>query len=83
VDRTEPDGFVGVPRGRAGTLGLDQRVIRPVRLSLVVGEPLWPEAVAEGSGRRAPRRAVRALTDQLRTELQSLFDTAQARVGRG
>ena len=51
------------------------RFIRPVKVRMVVGEPLEPKR-AEGGG-RASRRAVRELTEELQTCLQSLFDEAQ------
>ena len=53
--------------------------IHPVKLALVVGEPLQPP-VTEG-GSRAPRRAVRELTAELSKRLQDLFDDAQTKVG--
>ena len=55
------------------------KVIRPVKVHLVVGEPIWPEP-ADQSG-RVPRRAVRELTARLHKEVQALFDRAQERVG--
>jgi 1-acyl-sn-glycerol-3-phosphate acyltransferase len=55
------------------------KFLRPVKLHMVVGEPLQPP-VTEG-GTRAPRRAVRELTTELQKRLQDLFDEAQARAG--
>jgi 1-acyl-sn-glycerol-3-phosphate acyltransferase len=55
------------------------KFIRPLKIVLVIGQPLEPAVVA--AGRSAPRRAVRDLTEQLRAELQKLFDEAQARAG--
>ena len=57
----------------------------------LVGEPLTVKVAAErsdegGSGRRADRLSRRELheaTERLRTELQTLFDQAQARVATG
>jgi 1-acyl-sn-glycerol-3-phosphate acyltransferase len=49
------------------------------KLALVIGPPLAPPAPA-ASG-RVPRRAARQLTDQLRAEIQRLFDEAQALAG--
>jgi 1-acyl-sn-glycerol-3-phosphate acyltransferase len=54
------------------------RLIRPVRVTMVVGRPLYPEPVGTG---RASRRAVRLLTDRLAKELQALYDEAQAKAG--
>jgi 1-acyl-sn-glycerol-3-phosphate acyltransferase len=53
------------------------RFLRPVKLRMVVGEPLHPP-VTEG-GTRAPRRAVRELTKELKGRLQVLFDEAEGR----
>jgi 1-acyl-sn-glycerol-3-phosphate acyltransferase len=55
------------------------RFIRPTKIVLVVGDPIFPPK-GEGTG-RVPRRVVRELTEQLRTELQSLYDDARRRVG--
>jgi 1-acyl-sn-glycerol-3-phosphate acyltransferase len=55
------------------------KLIRPVKLTMVVGEPLSPP-VTEGSA-RVPRRAVRELTAELQKRLQDLYDEAQAKVG--
>lgn len=55
------------------------RFIKPVKVVLVVGAPLRPAEPAAGA--RAPRRAVRELTESLRAELQRLFDEAQIRAG--
>jgi 1-acyl-sn-glycerol-3-phosphate acyltransferase len=56
------------------------KLIRPSKLVIVVGEPLVPPAPSEGG--RVSRRAVKQLTDQLRADLQKLFDDAQSRAGR-
>jgi 1-acyl-sn-glycerol-3-phosphate acyltransferase len=55
------------------------RVLRPVKLRLVIGEPLHPPVTVGGA--RTPRRAVRELTAELRKRLQDLFDEAQAKAG--
>lgn len=65
--------------GSEGAMPKGARMIRPVRLSLVVGAPIEVQAPAPGA--RVPRRQVRELTERLRGELQLLFDEAQARVG--
>jgi 1-acyl-sn-glycerol-3-phosphate acyltransferase len=54
------------------------KMIRPVKLVLVVGEPIHPPAP---SGGRISRRAVREVTGRLRSELQRRFDEAQERAG--
>jgi 1-acyl-sn-glycerol-3-phosphate acyltransferase len=64
--------------GSAEAMPKGSRMIRPVRIAVVVGEPLAaPERSARG---RVPRHQVHALTEQLRAELQTLYDTAQRRV---
>jgi hypothetical protein len=49
-----------------------------VKITLVVGAPLHPEAREPGT--RVPRRAVSELTASLKDEVQRLFDEAQRRV---
>jgi 1-acyl-sn-glycerol-3-phosphate acyltransferase len=56
------------------------KMLKPAKLVLVIGEPLDPPAPSEGG--RVSRRAVKQLTDQLRAEVQKLFDDAQARAAR-
>lgn len=55
-------------------------VLRPVRTSVVIGPPLYPPPPPEDA-KRAPRRTVHELTERLRTDLQRLFDEAQAKAG--
>ncbi len=55
------------------------KLVRPSKLVIVVGEPLEPPAPSEGG--RVSRRAVKQLTDQLRADVQKLFDDAQSRAG--
>ena len=54
------------------------RMLRPVRIAIVVGEPIEPPPVER---LRGSRRAVRELTAQLHKELQAMFDAAQVRAG--
>jgi 1-acyl-sn-glycerol-3-phosphate acyltransferase len=74
----------GVPIVPVGIGGSEQampkgaKFIHPVRVRMVVGEPLRPPATEGGA--RAPRRAVRELTVELQKRLQHLFDEAQAKV---
>jgi 1-acyl-sn-glycerol-3-phosphate acyltransferase len=56
------------------------RFVHPVRVAIIIGEPLVPPPRADGS--RVPRRVVSEITEQLHTELQLLFDQARARAGR-
>lgn len=70
-----------VPVGIGGSeqvMGRNTRMIRLAAVKLVVGAPIHPPALV---GRRAPRRAVRELTDELHVALQDLFDRAQELAG--
>ena len=49
-------------------------MIRPVRLRVVIGEPIYPDVPATG---RVPRGAVAELTEQLRTEVQRCYDQSR------
>jgi hypothetical protein len=51
-------------------------MVRPVKIDVVVGTPLLPPA--RSARGRVPRHQVHALTEQLREELQRLYDQAQA-----
>ncbi|MGC1513312.1 MAG: lysophospholipid acyltransferase family protein [Acidimicrobiales bacterium] len=51
------------------------RMVRPVRIHMVIGAPLFPEKTPEAG--RVPRRVVRELSEQLRDEMQRLFDEAE------
>lgn len=69
-----------VPVGIAGSeaaMPKGSKLVYPVRVRVVIGEPLDPPAA--GAGGRAPRSAVHAVTEQLAVRLQELFDAAQAR----
>jgi 1-acyl-sn-glycerol-3-phosphate acyltransferase len=55
------------------------RRIRPVKVVMVVGDPIRPPERESG---RVPRRAVTEVTDQLARELQQIFDEALAAAGR-
>ena len=75
-------GAVIVPIGVGGTAAAmpkGSKFVRPVKVHLVVGEPLAPpERSAKG---RVPRSQVHALTEDLRRELQQLYDAAEGRAG--
>ena len=71
-----------VPVGIGGSEAMmpkGSKLLKLSKLALVIGEPLDPPAPSEGG--RVSRRAVKELTDQLRAELQKLFDEAQSRAG--
>ena len=76
---------VGVPIVPVGIGGSEralrkgQKIPRPVKVTVVVGEPIPPPTPSEGG--RTPRRAVHELTLQLRDEVQRLFDEAQEAAG--
>jgi 1-acyl-sn-glycerol-3-phosphate acyltransferase len=65
--------------GSARALGKGMKAPRPVRMTVVVGEPIAPPAPTPGG--RTSRRAVRELTERLRSDLQRLFDDAQELAG--
>jgi cytidylate kinase len=54
------------------------KMLWPVRIAIVVGEPIEPPAAER---LRGSRRAARELTAQLHKELQAMFDAAQVRAG--
>lgn len=63
--------------GSEAAMPKGSKMIRPVKVTLVIGEPIDPPVAPEGG--RLPRSAVHQLTEQLYTEVQRLFDAAQAR----
>ncbi len=72
-----------VPVGIGGSeraLPKGKKLPRPVRIHILVGEPLVPAPVAEGA-RHPSRRAVKELTVHLQEVLQDLFDRAQRKAG--
>jgi 1-acyl-sn-glycerol-3-phosphate acyltransferase len=79
-------GRTGVPILPVGIGGSEAAMppgakwIKPVKVVLVVGEPI-PAPAGEDGGRPS-RRAVREATAALQVAVQDLFDDAQARAGR-
>ena len=70
-----------VPVGIGGSekaMPKGSKIIHPVKITIVIGRPLVPEAREEGA--RVPRRAVAELTAALKVEVQRLFDEAQKQV---
>ena len=55
------------------------RYVKPSKVTIIVGEPIYPPERAEGE--RVKRSAVRSLSDELRERLQDLFDRAQITAG--
>lgn len=72
-----------VPVGIGGSewaMAKGSRRISPVKVVMVVGDPIPPPERAEGG--RLPRRAVAEMTQRLAVELQALFDRALEEAGR-
>ena len=72
-----------VPVGIGGSeraMQKGKRLPRPVKIHIVVGQPLYPP---QADGPRASRRAVHELTEQLHVELQGLFDEAEKKAAAG
>lgn len=72
-----------VPLGIGGSEAMmpkGAKLLRPSKLVLVVGDPIPAPALTEKG--RVPRSAVGQLTEQLREQLQDLFDDSMARAGR-
>lgn len=72
-----------VPVGIGGSeraMQKGKKLPRPVKVHVVVGDPIEPPAPRAGSDRPS-RKAVHAVTEQLRAELQRLFDEAQRKAG--
>jgi 1-acyl-sn-glycerol-3-phosphate acyltransferase len=73
-----------VPLGIGGSersMPVGSSWVRPSKVALVVGKPIWPPPAA-GSG-RVPKRAIDELTEKLHSELQVVFDEAQRLAGAG
>ena len=75
-------GVLIVPMGIGGSeaaMPRGSKGIRPVKIVVVLGEPLVAPAGEQGG--RPSRRAVRETTERLRHVVQDLFDDAQRRAG--
>jgi 1-acyl-sn-glycerol-3-phosphate acyltransferase len=69
-----------VPVGIGGSAQVQPKgakFLKPVKVQIVVGPPI----LVDKPDGRVPRRAVRELTERLVTELQYVFDEAQAMTG--
>jgi len=64
--------------GSAAAMPKGSKMVHPVKIHLVVGQPL--PAPARSVKGRVPRHQVHELTERLRAELQRLYDEAGARV---
>jgi 1-acyl-sn-glycerol-3-phosphate acyltransferase len=72
-----------VPVGIGGSewaMPKGSKLIHPVKVVMVVGDPIRPPRREEGS--RLPRRAASEMTVELAASLQGLFDEALAAAGR-
>lgn len=70
-----------VPVGIGGSeraMPKGSKMVKPVKIHLVIGTPIWPEARPPGA--RVPRRAVADLTAALKERVQALYDDAQRAV---
>lgn len=71
-----------VPMGIAGSdnvMPIGSKFVRPAKVVVVVGEPIYPDVAVEG---RVPRRVVDEFTEQIRLAVQDCYDEAKARLGR-
>lgn len=71
-----------IPVGLGGTelaMPKGKKFIRPVKMVVVIGEPLVPPAKKDSG--RVSRNAVREMTQNLGEQIQDLFDEAQLRAG--
>ena len=72
-----------VPMGIGGSEAMmpkGAKLLKPSKLVLIVGAPIPPPDRTESG--RTPRSGIAKVTAQLYTEIQDLFDEAQARAGR-
>lgn len=63
-----------VPVGIGGSdraMPMGAKMIRPAKVRVVIGEPIYPDVPAEG---RVPRRAITELSERIRDEVQALYD---------
>ena len=70
-----------VPVGIGGSdkaMPIGKKWILPHKVVIVIGEPIYPDVPIEG---RVPRSAVTKLTEQLRGEVQNVYDTARRLAG--
>ena len=71
-----------IPVGLGGTeraMPKGKKFIRPVKMVVVIGEPIAPPPKKESG--RVSRNGVREMTATLSERIQDLFDEAQLRAG--
>ena len=67
-----------VPVGLGNTdraMPIGARWLRPVKLTVIIGEPIYPDVPVNG---RVPRGSVAAVTEQLREQVQRSYDLSRA-----
>jgi 1-acyl-sn-glycerol-3-phosphate acyltransferase len=72
-----------VPVGLGGSesaMRKGSKMVYPVRMTIVIGEPIMPPPGSEGG--RTSRKAIKAMTTELSDRVQVLFDEAQVLAGR-
>lgn len=57
-----------------GAMPIGSRFLRPVKVRVVIGEPIHPDVAPTG---RVPRRVISEVSEQLRDEVQRLYDAAR------
>jgi len=70
-----------IPIGIGGSdkaMPIGRKMILPHKVVIVIGEPIYPDVDIDG---RIPRSAISALTEQLRGEVQHVYDEARAKAG--
>jgi 1-acyl-sn-glycerol-3-phosphate acyltransferase len=68
--------------GSARVMPRHAKMIRPRRVCVVIGEPIWVSEPNDAhNDKRVSRDAVRLASARLSDELQQLFDRAESRVG--
>lgn len=70
-----------IPIGIGGSdkaMPIGKKWILPHKVVIVIGEPIYPDVDIEG---RVPRSAISALTEQLRGEVQGVYDEARRKAG--
>ncbi len=71
-----------VPMGIGGSsdaMPIGAKWIRPRRVVVLIGEPLYPDVPTQG---RVPRESIAEISDQLRESLQDLYDRARKQATR-
>lgn len=71
-----------VPVGLGNTdaaMPIGARMIRPVKVRVVIGEPLYPDVPPTG---RVPLRVISGVSDELRGEVQAVYDRARGETTR-